>query len=137
MKQGCVFCNIANGNFESATLFENSEFRVILDKFPGNEGHTLILTKEHFDNIFDLDAETAGRLFGLATVVAKALKKELNLEGLNVVQNNGRIAGQTVDHFHLHLIPRYKDDHLKLTWPSNESSDEALNDLAERLAKEI
>lgn len=137
MKQGCIFCNIASGNFESATLFENSEFRVILDKFPGNEGHTLIITKEHFDNIFDLDAETAGRLFGLATVVAKALKKELNLEGLNVVQNNGSIAGQTVDHFHLHLIPRYKDDNLKLTWPSNEASDEVLKDLAERLAKEI
>lgn len=137
MKQGCVFCNIAHGNFESATLFENSEFRVILDKFPGNEGHTLIITKEHYDNIFDLDAETAGRLFGLATVVAKALKKELNLEGLNVIQNNGSIAGQTVDHFHLHLIPRYKDDGLKFTWPSNEAAQEQLYDLAERLAKEI
>lgn len=137
MKQGCLFCSIAHGSMESATLFENSDFRVILDKFPGAKGHTLILTKEHVENIYDLDAETAGKLFAMATIVAKALKKVLNCDGMNLLQNNGEVAGQTVNHFHLHLIPRFNDDGLKFAWETKQFSDDELEAIAKQIAIEI
>ena len=108
MKEDCLFCKIARGKIPSATIYEDSHFRVILDVNPATKGHCLIIPKEHFDNIYDLDAETAGKLFSLATCIARAMRDALGCEGLNLVQNNGEIAGQTVFHFHLHLIPRYK-----------------------------
>lgn len=133
----CLFCKIAQGTIPSATLMETNEFRVILDKFPSGQGHTLIMPKEHFNDIYELDSETAGKLFALATVVARALKKITGCEGLNVIQNNGSIAGQTIMHFHLHLIPRHEGDGMDFTWPTSEMSDEDLEALAAEIAKEI
>ncbi len=103
-KDDCIFCKIANGEIPSTTIYENSDFRVFFDINPASKGHCLIVPKQHYNDIFDMDAETGGKLFSLATVVARSLKKELNCEGMNIVQNNGLIAGQTVFHFHLHLI---------------------------------
>ena len=137
MKQGCIFCNIAHGIMESVTVFENLEFRVILDKFPAAKGHVLILPKEHIEDIYDLDAETASKIFALATIVAKAMKEILNCEGLNVLQNNGRIAGQTVNHFHLHLIPRYENDEINISWPTQEFSDDDLQTIGQAISKQI
>jgi len=133
----CLFCKIASGEFASATIFDNHEFRVILDKFPSGKGHVLILTKEHFDDIYDMDADTAGKLFALATEVARALKNVLHCDGLNVLQNNGAAAGQTVMHFHLHLIPRFDGDPLDFHWPTQAFSDEVLMELAEKIGREI
>lgn len=137
MKQNCLFCNIANGFMESATIFENSDFKVILDKFPGAKGHTLIIPKEHIENIYELDAETAGKLFALATIVAKALKSVFNCDGMNILQNNGEAAGQTVFHFHLHLIPRFKDDAINFKWNTIKFTDDQLSEIADSIAKEL
>ncbi|HIT61088.1 MAG TPA: HIT family protein [Candidatus Fimousia stercorigallinarum] len=136
-KDDCIFCKIANGEIPSACIYENKEFRVILDVGPATRGHVLILTKEHYDNIFEIDAETAGRLFSLASVVARAMKKTLNCDGMNILQNNGTIAGQTVFHFHLHLIPRYEGDQVKVTWPQGEISDDEKTELVNMIKKEI
>ena len=136
-KDDCIFCKIANGEIPSACIYENKEFRVILDVGPATRGHVLILTKEHYDNIFEIDAETAGRLFSLASVVARAMKKTLNCDGMNILQNNGTIAGQTVFHFHLHLIPRYEGDQVKVTWPQGEISDDEKTELINMIKKEI
>ena len=136
-KDDCIFCKIANGEIPSACIYENKEFRVILDVGPATRGHVLILTKEHYDNIFEIDAETAGRLFSLASVVARAMKKTLNCDGMNILQNNGTIAGQTVFHFHLHLIPRYEGDQVKVTWPQGEISDHEKTELVNMIKKEI
>lgn len=136
-KDDCIFCKIANGKIPSACIYENKEFRVILDVGPATRGHVLILTKEHYDNIFEIDAETAGRLFSLASVVARAMKKTLNCDGMNILQNNGTIAGQTVFHFHLHLIPRYEGDQVKVTWPQGEISDDEKTELVNMIKKEI
>ncbi len=133
----CLFCKIANGRMETATVFETSDFRVILDKFPAARGHVLILPKEHFDDIYEMDSETAGKLFALATVVARSMKKVLNCDGLNVLQNNGEAAGQTVNHFHMHLIPRYYNDDVQLSWHAKSFSDEELDGLTKLLAQEI
>ncbi|MDO4941763.1 MAG: HIT family protein [Lachnospiraceae bacterium] len=136
-KEDCIFCKIANGEIPSACIYENKEFRVVLDVGPATRGHVLILTKEHYDNIFEIDAETAGKLFSLASVVARAMKKTLNCDGMNILQNNGTIAGQTVFHFHLHLIPRYEGDNVKITWPQGEISDEEKREIVSLIKKEI
>lgn len=135
---GCIFCSIAKGTIPSATIYENSEFKVILDIAPVSKGHTLILTKEHYDNIFDMDADTASKLFSLATEVARAMKNELKCDGLNVVQNNGEVAGQTVNHFHLHLIPRYAGDDVGINFKGSDTADsEELQALAKKIRKRI
>ncbi len=134
-KQDCLFCKLVYGEFESATIFENSEFRVVLDKFPATRGHVLIIPKEHVENIFEMDSELAGRLFALAAHMAKVMRRALPLEGLNILQNNGAIAGQTVFHFHLHLIPRYADDTVKIHWEAMKPTDEELKSIAGQISK--
>ena len=88
-------------------------------------------------NIYDLDGETAGKLFALATCIARAMKDALKCDGLNLVQNNGEVAGQTVNHFHLHLIPRYEGDGLNLNWPQQEISGEQLEEIRQSIKKSI
>ncbi|MBR6223118.1 MAG: HIT family protein [Lachnospiraceae bacterium] len=133
-KDDCIFCKIANGEIPSSTVYEDDDFRVILDIAPAAKGHALILPKEHFANIFELDGVVAGKLFTLATKVAPAIKEEMGCSGLNVVQNNGASAGQTVDHFHLHLIPRNEGDDVSVKWVPKESDPEENAKLAEKIA---
>ena len=137
MKEDCIFCKIAKGEIHSATVYEDSHFTVILDVNPATKGHCLIIPKEHFDNIYDLAGETAGKLFALATCIARAMRDALKCDGLNLVQNNGEIAGQTVNHFHLHLIPRYEGDGLNLNWPQQEISAEQLEEIRQSIKKSI
>jgi len=134
---GCLFCSIASGKLESATIFENSEFRVILDKFPSTKGHTLILPKEHHQDIFDLDVEKASKIFALTTVVARAMKTVLNCDGMNILQNNGKAAGQSVAHFHIHLIPRFDNDGLKFAWETKKFTDQELATIAGEIGRYI
>ncbi len=133
----CIFCNIVSGKFSSATLYENDEFKVILDRFPANEGHVLILLKQHVANIFELDPEVGGRLFTLAIKIAQIMKKTLGLEYMNVMQNNGSVAGQTVDHFHMHLIPRYENDGIQITYKPLELTDEQIEAMKQKISSGI
>ena len=110
---------------------------MILDVAPANRGHALILTKEHYDNIYQIDKETAAKVFALATDVAKAVQEETGCEGLNVVQNNGEVAGQTVHHFHMHIIPRHAGDDVNVTWKQGETEPEAQKALADAIKKHI
>ena len=123
----CIFCKLANGEIPTATLYEDDEFRVILDQGPATKGHALILPKQHFANIYEIPDETAAKAMILGKKMATAMTKALHSDGFNLVQNNGEAAGQTVFHFHMHLIPRYKgdknDDILKYT-PLELSDDE-------------
>jgi histidine triad (HIT) family protein len=137
MKDDCIFCMIAKGKIPSATIYEDRNFRVMMDINPASKGHCLIIPKEHFDNIYDLDGETAGKLFQLATCVARALKKSLDCDGLNIVQNNGEIAGQTVFHFHLHLIPRYKGDKVRMSWVPHEADPAELEELRQMIKEAL
>ena len=122
----CIFCKIANGEIPSATLYEDEDFRVILDLGPASKGHALILPKEHAANLYELPDELAAKAMVVAKKVGSVLTKGLNCDGLNVVQNNGEAAGQTVFHFHIHLIPRFKGDEkqVKLTWEPGKLTDE-------------
>ena len=136
-KDDCIFCKIANGEIPSATVYEDCICRVILDVNPANKGHALIIPKEHFDNIYSMDAETAAKIFTIATEVAKAQKAELNPDGLNILQNNGEAAGQTVFHFHMHLVPRYIKDNVTMTWIPGKADTEELSALSKALRKRI
>ena len=125
-KDDCIFCKLANGIIPTNSLYEDDVVKVIFDAGPASLGHVLILPKEHFDNVYALDDDTAAHVFQVAVKVAKALKEGLNLEGLNIVQNNGEIAGQTVFHFHMHIIPRYKGDTVNVGWKPGEVTDEEI-----------
>lgn len=125
-KEDCIFCKIANGDITSATVYEDDRFRVILDAAPATKGHALILPKEHADDLFELPEETAGMAMKLAKRLALQMREKLGATGFNLVQNNGEIAGQTVKHFHLHLIPRYENDGQHITWNPMESEKEEL-----------
>lgn len=119
-EEGCIFCKIANGEIPSATLYEDEDFRVILDLGPAAKGHALILPKEHYPNLYELPDELAEKAVLLAKKMITKMKKALDCDGFNVVQNNGAPAGQTVFHFHMHLIPRYEGDHAGFGWNTGE-----------------
>lgn len=125
-KEDCIFCKIANGEIPSKTLYEDESFRVILDLGPATKGHALILPKEHAKDIYELPQETASEVFVLAKKMAVRMVEKLHCDGLNIVQNNGEAAGQTVPHFHLHLIPRYQNDGQTINWVPAEPSQEEL-----------
>ena len=121
--ENCIFCKIANGEIPAATLYEDENFRVILDLGPASKGHALILPKSHAANIYELSDEMAAKAMILAKKMAIAMTEALKCDGFNIVQNNGECAGQTVFHFHMHLIPRYKGDQVGITWKPGELSD--------------
>ena len=118
--ENCVFCNLANGIWDSATLYEDDDFRVILDLGPAAKGHALILPKAHYANIYEIPEELAAKAIVLAKKMAGIMTEALGCDGFNIVQNNGEAAGQTVFHFHMHLIPRYKDDKAGFGWNTGE-----------------
>lgn len=132
-KEDCIFCKIANGEIPSKTLYEDGEFRVILDLGPAAKGHALILPKDHYANLFEIPEEKAAKAMVLAKKMATQMKDRLNADGFNLVQNNGEIAGQTVFHFHMHLIPRYENDGQKIGWVPGEPDSEELEAIKEQI----
>lgn len=136
-KEDCIFCKLANGEIPTNTLFEDDVVRVIFDAAPAAQGHVLVMPKEHFDDVFSMDTQTAAHVFTVATRVAKALKQELNCEGMNLLQNNGKAAGQTVFHFHLHIIPRNEGDGIDVKWNPGTASQDVIDKLIKDLQEKI
>ncbi len=109
----CVFCKIISGEFNSCKIYEDDKVLAILDLSQATYGHTLVMPKTHYENIFDLDTEIAKHLFSVVTLISNHYKKVIpNIAGLNLLNNNCTKAGQTVMHYHMHIIPRYDDDDL-------------------------
>ena len=129
----CIFCKIANGEIPSKTIEESDMFRVVLDVGPATKGHALILPKDHYSNLYELPEEVAAEALKLAKKVALKMKERLHCDGVNLVQNNEEAAGQTVFHFHIHLIPRYEGDGQVIGWRPGESSPEELAKIRELL----
>lgn len=123
-KDDCIFCKIAAGEIPSATVYEDDDLRAILDLGPAAKGHTLVIPKSHSDNLLSVEPDTAAKALKVISKTANAIKEALGCDGINVVQNNGEAAGQTVMHLHFHIIPRYKNDSVNIGWqpmkPSNE-----------------
>lgn len=129
----CVFCKILNGDIPSTKLYEDEEFVIILDIGPATFGHALIIPKNHYANIYEMPEDVLSKSICLAKVWGEKLVKALQADGLNLVQNNGLAAGQTVFHYHLHLIPRYEQDAVGDLWTPGSLSDEQRMELIEKL----
>lgn len=135
--ENCIFCKIANGEIPSRTLYEDDDFRVILDLNPATKGHALILPKEHYKNLYELDDSTVAKTLPLAKRMAVTMTEKLGCDGFNVVQNNNEIAGQTVFHFHMHIIPRYKGDNVHVEWMPGKIDDKTIEQLKVLISEKI
>jgi histidine triad (HIT) family protein len=131
--ENCIFCKIANGEIPSRTLYEDNDFRVILDLNPATKGHALILPKEHFKNLYEISDKTAEKVLPLAKKMATQMTNKLGCDGFNLIQNNNEIAGQSVFHFHMHLIPRYINDNQNLVMKPNEVAGEELDKVRDEI----
>lgn len=133
-EDNCIFCKIINGDIPSRTIYEDDDFKVIMDADPATKGHSLILPKDHYANLFEMPEDLAAKVLPLAKRLGADMCDKLKCEGMNVVQNNGEVAGQTVHHFHMHLIPRYTDGcKTDVTWSHAGLSDEQLDDICNLL----
>ncbi|MCI7263534.1 MAG: HIT family protein [Otoolea sp.] len=135
--QNCIFCKIAGGEIPSSTVYEDEDFRVILDLGPASKGHALILPKQHYKDLCELDEAIAAKVMPLAAKIGKAMKKSLGCAGFNVVQNNGTEAGQTVFHFHVHIIPRYEGGPSMVTWDPGKAEPEELAKISATIREAI
>ncbi len=133
--QDCIFCKIANGEISSKTLYEDEEYRVILDLGPATKGHALILPKQHYANIYECPEDVVTKAMVLAKKMALMMTEKLHADGFNLVQNNGEAAGQTVMHFHIHLIPRYKQDGQHILWKPQTVSQEELEEVKSQIVE--
>jgi len=136
----CVFCKIINHEIPGHILFENNNILVFLDISQTTKGHTLIIPKKHISNVFDMSEEDMAHVFSAVPRIANALKTAFNVEGMNIVNNNEIVAGQTVFHYHVHLIPRYeKTDSFQINYTNNmeQYSTEDLMTLKDEVKKKL
>ena len=136
-KDDCIFCKIAAGEIPSRKIYEDSDLIAIMDLNPTSKGHSLIIPKEHCTNIYDIDEDIAAKVMKTAKKLATKMTVALNCDGFNLLQNNGETAGQTMFHFHMNLIPRYKDaDNNMLKFTSVSFSDEEMDAIRDQIIKD-
>lgn len=135
--ENCIFCKIGSGDIPSYKLYEDEDFKVFLDLSPTSYGHALIIPKEHYKNLFELDDTIASKALVLAKKVGAAMMNTLHCDGLNVLQNNGEAAGQTMFHFHIHLIPRYKKDDTKIIFAENSLTEDDAKKIIDLITKDL
>lgn len=133
----CIFCKLATGEFSSATVYEDDLFRAILDISPASKGHTLLLPKKHAANLFELEEPEVSKAFSVAKKLSVAIQKTLQCDGINILQNNGTAAGQSVFHFHIHLIPRYENDGVTIPWEALSYSNGEAVELANKIRQNL
>jgi histidine triad (HIT) family protein len=133
MQNECIFCKIINGEIPSKKVYEDNDTLAFLDINPANPGHVLVVPKKHFENIFDIDEATLGKMMHVVKNIAKNLKEKLNPDGINIMQNNGKHAGQLVNHIHLHIIPRFNNDRVVISYPRYQISEADMDNILKKL----
>jgi histidine triad (HIT) family protein len=134
----CVFCSIIAGKLPKAVLYEDRNILVLMDKYPINVGHTLVIPKIHYDNLLLMPLSEVGKLYALIPVIAKAVIRAVKADGFNIGQNNGRAANQIVPHVHVHIIPRFKEDSPNGRWPVRRVADYTeLIEIADKIKLEL
>jgi len=133
----CVFCKIVAGQIPATVVHEDAQAMAFMDIGQVNPGHVLVAAKAHAENIYALDDDQAAAVFRAAARVARAIRAAFSPEGLSVYQANGRSAGQTVFHFHLHLVPRHPEDGMSLAWPVKNPPREKLEEYAARIRRKL
>lgn len=133
----CVFCKILRGEIPSTKVLETEDAVVFLDIHPVNLGHVLVVPKEHHASLLDLPDHVSAHVGSLLPRVCRAVRSATGADGFNVIVNNGRAAGQTVDHGHWHIIPRFHDDAVHWPWPHIEYSGDGLAQMQSRIEREL
>ena len=130
----CLFCKIVKGELPSSKIYEDEDTLAFLDLFPVNKGHSLVIPKEHYETIFDVPTESLAKISSVMKNVADAVKKGVNADGISIAQSNGKDAGQVIPHIHFHIMPRFKDDGLKL-WPQGKYGEGEMDKFKEEISK--
>ena len=136
-EDNCIFCKIIAGEIPSRTIYEDDDFKVILDANPASKGHALILPKEHCANIYEISEELLAKTTKLAKRLAGHMTAVLDCDGFNLLQNNGEVAGQTVFHFHMHLIPRYENDGIQIAYKPLDLTDVQIETMRQKISSGI
>jgi len=131
----CIFCKIIEGKIPSAKIYEDGKVVAFLDIMPANKGHCLVIPKNHSRSLSDMKDDDAEAAIKAARKVAKALSLSLGCPGFNLVMSNGREAGQVVFHSHIHIVPRFKDDGLKIKWTHTKYQDGEMKEYADKIKK--
>jgi histidine triad (HIT) family protein len=137
MSNNCIFCSIIGKEISSTTIYEDEWVKAIMDISPANKGHVVLISKKHHENIFTMEEEAVGKIFAVAKKIAVLLKEELKCTGINILQNNGSAAGQSVFHFHVHVIPRFEEDNVTIDWNYESYSDGELIGLGDKLRAKL
>ena len=135
--KNCIFCKIISGKIPSETLYEDENFRVILDIAPAAKGHAVVLAKRHCTDLFSSDPATMSNALFVIAKVGDAIKKALACDGINILQNNGTAAGQTIFHLHFHILPRYNNDNLTIPGKTLSYKDGEAAEIAEKIRREL
>ena len=133
----CLFCKIVAGDIPAAKVIETDTVLAFLDINPVNQGHVLLVPKAHHRSIAELSDEVAAASARLLPRLSRVLLKATSAQGLNIIINNGRVAGQTIDHGHWHLIPRFVDDAVNWPWPHTPYSGDELAEMQDRIGREL
>jgi histidine triad (HIT) family protein len=134
--QDCLFCKIVKNEIPSKRIYKDTDTIAILDINPASHGHTLVIPKKHFSTIYDIDDHNLASLIKTAKIMASRMKNKLNAEGVNILQNNGRHAGQMIDHIYFHVIPRYTNDNIVLQFPRVQMAEPDLKAMQDKLREE-
>ncbi len=135
--QDCIFCKIIAGEIPSFKLYEDDATFAFMDINPANDGHALVIPKDHSKDVHEVSDESISRTVITAKKIAAAVEKTLSPRGLNLIQCNGEAAGQSVFHFHMHVVPRRDGDDLKLNWGLKPGDMDAIGRLAEKIKKNL
>ena len=137
-RQDCVFCSIIQGHLPIAEVYQDVNYLVLMDRYPINKGHTLVIPKIHYDNLLLMPFAEVGRLYSLVAIIAESVVSAVKGDGFNVGQNNGIAANQIIPHVHVHIIPRFKYDSPDGKWPNRRvGSFEELLEIAQKIRATI
>lgn len=134
--QDCIFCGIARGEISSKKVYEDDDTIAFLDINPANKGHTLVASKEHYEDIFSVDEDLLKKMIAVVKIIAERIKNSMNCDGINIIQNNGKHAGQLVNHIYFHIIPRFPGDKVLMTYQRAQLSEEEFNKVQRELSGE-
>ena len=133
----CIFCEIVAGNIPAAKVYEDEQVFAFMDIAPANPGHTLVIPKQHYRNLYDLPIEVGSKIMQAAIPIVNAIRTGLKPDGLNLFQSNEAAGFQTVFHFHLHIIPRWEGDSLGSPWRPREGNMEEIGNIAAKIRETL
>ncbi|MEM4499755.1 MAG: HIT family protein [Candidatus Woesearchaeota archaeon] len=137
MTNDCIFCKIVKGELPSYKVYEDEKVLAFLDIKPANYGHILVIPKEHYNNILDIDEEDLIALISACKKISSVIASVLEPDGINILQSNNPAAGQVINHFHIHIIPRNQQDNVHFEWTPHTLEKSQFEELAKKLREEI